>query len=174
MFDVVDQLDAFFDRVGHRGVRAACLLHVEVGVGRGQQGVVASGLQAAVAGAEHLPRGQRLEDGIGCCQLQPQAAAGVEKVLVGVDQRAGIGLDSAGVRDIGATAVGTGHPQHAGFLEFGRGDLNAGLRGRHDQRPGVGESQCRGQVDRQGLVGRRQPAPAPAAAASSVRSFRDR
>ena len=49
-----------------------------------------------------------------------------------------------------------GDPEDLGPGELGLGDPDAGLRGGDDQRPGVGEPQGRGQVDREPEVGRLQ------------------
>ena len=47
-----------------------------------------------------------------------------------------------------------GDPEDLGLRQLGLGDPDPGLRRGHDQRPGVGEPQGGGQVDRESEVGR--------------------
>ena len=63
---------------------------------------------------------------------------------------------AAVVPDVVEADVERRHPEDAGPRELGLGDPDAGLRRGHDDRPGVGEPQRRGQVDREPEVGRLQ------------------
>ena len=51
-----------------------------------------------------------------------------------------------------------GDPEDLGLGQLGLGDPDPGLGRGHDQRPGVGELQCGGEVDREAQVGRAQTA----------------
>ena len=56
------------DGVEGAGIHSPILMHLEVGIGRHEQGVVLGSLNVPLPGIEDLPRDQRLEEGIGQVQ----------------------------------------------------------------------------------------------------------
>ena len=63
--DPLDQVVPPLDAVEGAGVHSPILVHLEVGVGGHEQGVVLRGLDVPLPGIQDLPRDQGLEDGIG-------------------------------------------------------------------------------------------------------------
>ncbi len=155
--DPLDQVVPPLDAVEGAGIHSPVLVHQEVGVGRHEQGVVLGGLDVPVPGVQDLPRGQGLEDGIGQGDVLDQSAAAVEEVDAGRGHDALVEVRAAAVvSDIVEAHVERGNPEDLGPRELGLGHPDAGLRGGHDQRPGVGEPQGGGEVDRKPQVVRLQ------------------
>ena len=88
-------------------------------------------------------------------RVPAQAGTAVEEVDArrGHDALVEVGA-AAVVPDVVEAHVERGDPEDLGPGELGLGHPDAGLGGGHDQRPGVGEPQGRGQVDREPEVGR--------------------
>ena len=87
----------------------------------------------------------------------PQAGAAVEEVHARRGHDALVEVRAAAVvPDVVGAEVERGDPEDLGPRELRLGHPDAGLRGGHDQRPGVGEPQGGGQVDRKAEVGRLQ------------------
>ena len=87
----------------------------------------------------------------------PQAAAAVEEIHARRGEDALVEIRAAAVvSDIIAADVQLRNPEDLGPRELCFGDPDAGLGGGHDQRPGVGEPQGGGEVDRKAEVGRLQ------------------
>ena len=86
-----------------------------------------------------------------------EAGTGVEEVRArrGHDALVEVGA-AAVVADVVEADVEVGDPEDLGLGQLGLGDPDPGLRRGHDQRPGVGEPQRGGQVDREPEVGRRE------------------
>ena len=119
-------------------------MHLEVGIGCHEQGVVLGGLDVALPGIEDLPRDQGLEDDIGQGDVLPQAATAVEEVHARRGHDALVEVRAAAVvPDIIDADVESGNPEDLGPRELRFGHPDAGLGGGHDQRPGVGEPQAR-------------------------------
>ena len=143
------------DGVEGAGVHPPVLVHLEVGVGGLEQGVVLRGLDVPVPGVQDLPRGKGLEDGIGRGDGPPHAGTAVEEVHARRGHDALVEVRAAAVvSDVVEADVERGNPEHLGPCELGLGHPHAGLGGGDDQRPGVGESQSGGEVDREAEVGR--------------------
>ena len=89
-------------------------------------------------GSEVLPRDQGLEEDIGRGDVLDQAAATVEKVHAGRGHDALVEVGAAAVvPEIIEADVERGDPENLGPCELGFGHPHAGLRGGHDQRPGI-------------------------------------
>ena len=89
--------------------------------------------------------------------ISDQAAAAVEEVDARRGHDALVEVRAAAVvPDVVEADVERGNPEDLGPRELGLGDPDAGLRGGDDQRPGVGEPQRGGEVDREAKVGRLQ------------------
>ena len=69
--DPLDQVVAPLDGVEGAGIHSPILVHLEVGIGCHEQGVVLGGLDVRVPGIQDLPRDQGLEDGIGRGDVLP-------------------------------------------------------------------------------------------------------
>ena len=80
LVDPLDQVVSALDGVEGAGVHSPILVHLEVGIGRHQQGVVLRGLNVALPGIEDLPRGQGLEDRVGQVDVLDGRETAVEKV----------------------------------------------------------------------------------------------
>ena len=79
--DPLDQVVPPLDAVEGAGVHSPVLVHLEVGVGGLEQGVVLGGLDVPVPGVQDLPRDQGLEDGVGQWRrICPHAGTAVEEV----------------------------------------------------------------------------------------------
>ena len=155
--DPLDQVAAPLDGVEGAGVHPPVLVHPEVGVGGLEQGVVLGGLDVPVPGVQDLPRDQGLEDGVGQVDVLIQAGTGVEEVDARRGHDALVEVRAAAVvADVVDAEHDRGDPEDLGPRELGLGHPDAGLRGGHDQRPGVGEPQGGGEVDREAEVGRLQ------------------
>ena len=146
------------DAVERAGVHPPVLVHHEVGVGGLEQGVVLGGLDVPVPGVQDLPGHQGLVDGIGRGDdpqsVPRQAGTGVEEVRARRGQDALVEVRAAAVvADVVEADVERGNPEDLGLGQLGLGDPDAGLRRGHDQRPGVGEPQGGGEVDREPDVG---------------------
>ena len=153
--DPVDQVVPPLDGVEGAGIHSPILVHLEVGIGRHEQGVVLGGLDVKLPGIQDLPRGQGLEDDIGQGDDLPQAGTAVEEVHARRGHDALVEIRAAAVvPDIIDAHVELRNPEDLGPRELRFGHPDAGLGGGHDQRPGVGEPQGRGEVDRKAKVGR--------------------
>ncbi len=85
----------------------------------------------------------------------PQAATAVEEIHARCREDALVKIRAAAVvSDIIAADVQLRNPEDLGPRELCFGDPDAGLGSGHDQRPGVGEPQGGGEVDREANVSR--------------------
>ncbi len=172
MVDLLDELAALEDDIEAAGILPAILVDVEVGPGGHEQGVVLGRLDVPAGGIEVLPRGQGLEDHVGGVSHHEECAAGVKKVDVLIEgfskaarsvlpkgifplwnvEAIGHVRPIAVVPEVSEAEVEIREPEDLGLLELGLGHPGACLGGGDDQRPGVGQPQSRGQVDREANV----------------------
>ena len=88
-------------------------------------------------------------------RIPQQAGTAVEEVRAGRGHDALVEVRAAAVvAEVVEADVERGDPEDLGLRQLGLGDPDPGLRRGHDQRPGVGEPQRGGQVDREAEVGR--------------------
>ncbi len=115
--------------------------------------VVLGGLDVPVPRIQHLPRGQRLEEGLTQVDILPQAGTGVEKVHAVDGHDAFVDIRAAAVvSDIIGANHQRGDPENLGPGELCFGHPHTGLGSGHDQRAGVGEPQGGGKIDRKAHV----------------------
>ena len=138
--DPLDQIVPSLDGVERTGIHSPELVHLEIGIGCHGQRVVLGGLDVGLHGVEVLPRDQGLEEDICRGDVLDQAAAAVEKVHAGRGHDALVEVRAAAiVPEIIEADVEGRDPENLGPRELGFGHPHAGLRGRHDQRPGIAE-----------------------------------
>ncbi len=151
--DAFDQPVAPLDGVEGAGIHSPILVYQEVGVGGLKQDVVLRGLDIELARIEGLPRGQRLEDDVREIHVLPEAGPRVVEVCAVDGHDTFIEIRAAAVvPDI----IGANHehrdPENLGPRELRFGDPYTGLRGRHDQRPSIAQSEGGREVDGQADV----------------------
>ena len=87
------------------------------------------------------------------CGLPHQAGTAIEEVRARRGHDALVEVRAAAVvADVVEADVEVGNPEDLGLRQLGLGDPDPGLRRGHDQRPGVGEPQGGGEVDRESDV----------------------
>ena len=158
--DPLDQLVSTLTRIESTGVHAPMLVHLKVGIGRLEQGVILRSLDAPVPGIQNLSRGQGLEDGIGRGDGPPHTGTAVKEIDGGRGHDAFVEIGTAAVvPNVVKTDVQRGDPEELCSRELGFGDPDSGLSRGDDQRPSVREPKCCGQVDGKAKVGRFQRSP---------------
>ena len=105
-------------------------------------------LDVPLPGIEILPLDQGLEEDIGQGDNLPQAGTAVEEIQARCRENALVKVWAAAiVTDVIAAYVQLRNPEDLGPCELRFSHPDTGLRGGHDERPSVGESQGGGQID---------------------------
>ncbi len=150
------------DAIQGPGVHAPVLVDAEIGIGGHEQRVVLRRLDVPFPGIEHLLRDQRLEEDIRevhirCQRSDIQRAAGIEEINARAGHESLVEIRAA---TIVPDVIGAHHqcrnPQDLGPRELCFRHPDTGLCSSHDQRPGIGEPQRGGEVDRKPIVARLQ------------------
>ena len=147
-----------FDGVEGAGIHSPILVHHEVGIGCHEQRRRSSRSGCRIAGNSETCRAASGSKKTSVkLTILPQAGTAVEEVHAGGGHDALVDIRAAAVvPDI----IGTNHerrnPEDLGPRELRFGHPHTGLRGGHDQRPGVGKTQGGGEVDRKAKVVRLQ------------------